>query len=153
MDVKLVLVKDNGKHKSFPLSEGATILGRRHDCDLRIPLLSVSRRHCQFNLQNGNIKLRDLQSSNGTLVNGKVVDETEVKAGDTIKIGPLTFLLQVDGAPRIAPGESNREDKKSEKPGSQKASSDIFDEVIKNGDLPELDEEESDDLDFLSNED
>ncbi|MHC4758858.1 MAG: FHA domain-containing protein, partial [Planctomycetota bacterium] len=93
MDVKLVLLKNKGGHKSFPLMGGVTVLGRRRDCDLRIPLKSVSRRHCQINLDNGSIKVRDLNSMNGTEVNGETVDEAVIKAGDNIKVGPLSFIL------------------------------------------------------------
>jgi pSer/pThr/pTyr-binding forkhead associated (FHA) protein len=45
------------------------------------------------------LKLRDLGSRNGTILNGKPVDEAVVKAGDSIKIGPLVFVLQIDGQP------------------------------------------------------
>jgi len=50
------------------------------------------------------VKIRDLDSRNGTFLNGKRINETTVKAGDYIRIGPLTFLLQIDGKPeKIVP--------------------------------------------------
>jgi len=63
--------------------------------------MSVSKRHCQLNHDDGVLKIRDLGSRNGTYLNGKHIDEAVIQAGDSIKIGPLTFVLQIDGQPEI----------------------------------------------------
>lgn len=99
MDVNLVLLKKDGSHKVFPLPSSVTVIGRRHSCDLCIPLVSVSKKHCQLNLDNGVLKIRDLGSRNGTYLNSKRINDATIKAGDSIKIGPLTFVLQIDGQP------------------------------------------------------
>lgn len=100
MDINLVLLKKNGSHKFFPLPSSVTVIGRRHSCDLCIPLTSVSRKHCQLNHDDGVLKIRDLDSRNGTYLNGKRIDEAVVQAGNSIKIGPLIFVLQIDGQPQ-----------------------------------------------------
>ena len=100
MDVNLILFKKNGSQKVFPLPSSITVIGRRHDCDLRIPLMPVSRRHCQLSLNNETLNIRDLGSRNGTYLNGKRVDKATVQPGDYIKIGPLTFALQINGQPK-----------------------------------------------------
>jgi len=100
MDISLILLKKDGTRKVFPVRNKATILGRRPDCDLCIPLQVVSRRHCQLSQETNALKIRDLSSSNGTFLNGlKVADETEVKPGDHLQVGPLTFTIQIDGQP------------------------------------------------------
>ncbi|MHC4619425.1 MAG: FHA domain-containing protein [Planctomycetota bacterium] len=101
MDVNLVLLKKNGSQKIFALPSSITVMGRRSDCDLYIPLKPVSRRHCQLNRDRGVLKIRDLGSRNGTYVNGKRLEEEAavVQPGDEIKVGPLTFVLQIDGRP------------------------------------------------------
>ena len=99
MDVNLVLLKKKGLHKFFPLPSSVTVIGRRHSCDLCIPLMSVSKRHCQLNYDEGVLKIRDLGSRNGIHLNGKRIDEAVIQAGDSIQIGPLTFVLQIDGQP------------------------------------------------------
>jgi len=76
-----------------------TVVGRREDCDLRIPLSDVSRKHCRLILEGETIKIEDLGSSNGTYRNGERVQQTELVAGDTLQIGPVIFCLQVDGYP------------------------------------------------------
>ncbi len=99
MHANLVLFSKDGTQRVFPLSSEVTILGRRHDCDLRIPLKLISRRHCQLSKNNGDLKIRDLDSKCGTFLNGKKVSEDVVNAGDYIKIGPLTFQMQINGKP------------------------------------------------------
>jgi pSer/pThr/pTyr-binding forkhead associated (FHA) protein len=100
MDISLILLKKDGTKKVFPVRNRATILGRRPDCDLCIPLQVVSRRHCQLSQEEDTLKIRDLRSSNGTFLNGqKIGDETEVKPGDNLQVGPLTFTIQIDGQP------------------------------------------------------
>lgn len=99
MKVNLVRFKKDGTQKSIPLPSSVTVIGRRHDCDLRIPIMSVSRRHCQLSMNEGVLKIRDLGSKNGTFVNGNRVDAARIQAGDALKIGPLTFVVQIDGEP------------------------------------------------------
>lgn len=101
MDVKLVQVKNGSAGRSFSISNNVTIIGRRKSCDFYIPLNSVSRKHCQLSINNGNLKIRDLGSRNGTIVNGQPVDESIINPGDNVEIGPLKFMLQIDGKPHI----------------------------------------------------
>ena len=105
MNADLVLLRKGGAHKSFALGEAVTVLGRRHDCDLRIPLPTISRRHCEIERNGEALKIRDLDSSGGTFVNEKRIQgESPVKAGDYIRIGPLVFVCRIDGQPeKIAP--------------------------------------------------
>ncbi|AQT69292.1 Glycogen accumulation regulator GarA [Anaerohalosphaera lusitana] len=100
MQVNLVLFKKNGEKKTFPLPSTATIIGRRQDCDLCIPLMMVSRRHCQLYIEDDKLMVRDLGSKNGTLLNNEEIDdETQVNPGDNLKIGPVTFIAQINGEP------------------------------------------------------
>jgi len=162
MDVNLVLLKKNGDRKSFPLPSSVTVIGRRHDCDLRIPLASVSKRHCQLHYDNGMLKVRDLGSRNGTLVNGKAVEEAVVKAGDFIKVGPLKFVLQINGEPakidKSAPAGASAGTPSAEPAGRKKAAEssgdfdvlgelDSADEMLES--LPEEFDLSEDDVDSL----
>lgn len=107
--VSLVLLRDAGDRRRFDLSGDTTIIGRREDCDLRIPLGDVSRRHCSLmHGSGGELRLQDLGSSNGTYVNGHRVQESPLLAGDFIQIGSLKFLVQVDGQPADADAVPSR---------------------------------------------
>lgn len=93
MDISLILQTNDGRRKNFALPSTVTVIGRRQDCDLCIPLMNVSRRHCEINQDEGKLKLRDLGSRNGTFVNGEKISEAELKEGDLINIGPLQFTI------------------------------------------------------------
>jgi len=106
MDVNLVLFKKSGRSRAFALPSSVTVVGRRQDCDLCIPLMVVSKRHCELNLDSGSLRLRDLGSRNGTYLNGTLVtDEAEINAGDKIQIGPLNFVAQINGVPKNISGD------------------------------------------------
>jgi pSer/pThr/pTyr-binding forkhead associated (FHA) protein len=100
MTVNLVLLKKDGSKKVFLLQDGLTVIGRGRECNLRIPLESVSKKHCQLSLDGNTLKINDIGSRNGTFLNGRsIIEETDVNAGDKIRIGPLKFLLKIDGNP------------------------------------------------------
>ncbi len=99
MNVNLVLFKKNGTTKTFPLPASVTVIGRQQQCDLCIPLMVISRKHCEINADGGVLRVRDLGSRNGTLVNGKKVADAVLNPGDTFQIGPLAFGVQLDGVP------------------------------------------------------
>ncbi len=143
MDVTLVLFRKNGSQKTFSLPSDATVIGRREDCDLCIPLKAVSRRHCQLTLNTNTLKIRDLNSHNGTYINNKRVEEAMAKAGDYLKIGPLTFLIQLDGQPEEIVPPKQPEQKPEPKAA---ADEDIFAEL-------ELNESDSDLTDLTELED
>jgi pSer/pThr/pTyr-binding forkhead associated (FHA) protein len=107
MNVVLVMFKD-GERRDFPVSDKQTILGRRQDCQLRIPTKDVSRQHCALLLtEDRKIVAKDLGSSNGTFVNGKRIAERELSAGDRLRLGPVTFIVQIDGKPaQIKPDDA-----------------------------------------------
>ncbi len=98
MDVVLVMFKDS-ERRDFPVAEKKTVLGRRQDCHLRIPTRDISRQHCAILLDKNKVVAKDLGSSNGTFVNGKRIAETELKPGDRLRLGPVTFIVQINGKP------------------------------------------------------
>ena len=99
MNANLVLLKRNGTTKAFPLPGSVTVVGRQQECDLCIPLMVVSRKHCEINHDGGILRVRDLGSRNGTLVNGKKIADAVLNPGDTLHIGPVSFAIQLDGVP------------------------------------------------------
>src|SRR5688572_25016101 len=99
MQVVLVMFRSDGGRKSFSVTRDVVVVGRREDCDLRIPLGEVSRKHCRFVKDGDGLRIEDLGSSNGTYVNGERVQEAAVNAGDTVQVGPVMFVVQVDGVP------------------------------------------------------
>ena len=99
MDVNLVLLRKDGSTKDFPILSSVTVIGRREDCDLCIPLMVVSKRHCQVSFEQDKLNIRDLGSRNGTFINGRQIEESALNPGDRIQIGPVSFAVQINGVP------------------------------------------------------
>lgn len=100
MELVLVMFRAEGERRSFSLPRDMTVIGRREDCDLRIPVSEVSRKHCRVLKEGDEIRVEDLGSSNGTYHNGqRIMGSVAVQAGDSIEVGPVVFVVQVDGAP------------------------------------------------------
>jgi two-component system, cell cycle response regulator len=72
---------------------GEVIIGRSVGAAVRLADDGVSRKHARLVVEQGNVRLEDLGSANGTLVNGtRVVDACALKDGDQIQIGSTTIL-------------------------------------------------------------
>lgn len=100
MELVLVMFRAEGERRSFSLPRDMTVIGRREDCDLRIPVSEVSRKHCRVLKEGDEIRVEDLGSSNGTYHNGqRIMGSVAVQAGDSIEVGPVVFVVQVDGVP------------------------------------------------------
>jgi pSer/pThr/pTyr-binding forkhead associated (FHA) protein len=117
------MFRSDGERRSFSLTRDITVIGRREDCDLRIPLGEISRKHCRLVRDGDTLRLEDLGSSNGTFHNGQRVQEVTLGAGDSVQVGPVVFVLQVDGVPAddeltpvAAQPTAKSEDKEAEAP-------------------------------------
>jgi len=100
MKAELVMYDSKGRRRAFVLVKPVTVIGRAEDCDLRIPLASVSRHHCRLVISEDNtITVNDLGSTNGTYVNSTRIDQVQLKAGDRLTVGPVIFTLKLDGLP------------------------------------------------------
>jgi hypothetical protein len=69
------------------------VIGRSSSCEVVLGDDTVSRRHAQLRFEDGRWLLRDLGSSNGTYVNGRLVTEAEVRHGDVIHLGGARLRL------------------------------------------------------------
>ncbi len=70
------------------------LIGRHHSCDVVLGSPNVSRRHARLLFRDGSWILRDLDSTNGTLVNGVAVGRCALRPGDRVTIG--AHALTVD---------------------------------------------------------
>ncbi len=83
-----IIIEGDQIGKVFNLIKQQNIIGRVEDADISLDSPTVSRRHAEIIIQGQNSMLiRDLNSSNGTYVNGKKITETELHEGDIFSIG------------------------------------------------------------------
>jgi predicted component of type VI protein secretion system len=97
MEAKLHLIKGNPKGKQVEIPSGTLTVGRAEDSDLIIASTRVSRHHCEIVNGEAHLAIRDKGSGNGTFVNGAKIQEEALEAGDEVRIGPLTFVVEIDG--------------------------------------------------------
>jgi len=70
------------------------VIGRRSDSDYALPLAFISRHHCQFMVDGNQVLVQDLESYNGTFVNGRPASPPlPVAHGDEISLGPVSFRV------------------------------------------------------------
>ncbi|HUG91444.1 MAG TPA: FHA domain-containing protein [Planctomycetaceae bacterium] len=97
LDVQLKVASGRHHGQVIPLRTRKFLIGREQDCQLRTNSDLVSRHHCVFAVDDFAVRLRDLGSTNGTLVNGERIREVVLKAGDRVQIGKLDFEVVITG--------------------------------------------------------
>ena len=86
-----------GGQRTYELSAPLTILGRGTDCDLRLVDPGVSRHHAELRVEDGEVVLVDLGSTNGTFVNGQPVRRVLLTDGTQVTLGRTTLVFRRDG--------------------------------------------------------
>jgi pSer/pThr/pTyr-binding forkhead associated (FHA) protein len=76
------------------LSRPVLLVGRHPDCDVRLDLPQISRRHCCLAMAYDRIVIRDLGSRHGVWVNGRQVQQAQLFPGDEIAIGHLLYRVE-----------------------------------------------------------
>ncbi len=97
---KLVILSQGMAGRSHELKVDKTTIGRVDDNTFPIAESSVSSHHCEILLRGADVVVHDLNSTNGTFINGNpVTGEAVLKPGQTLKLGQIELRLEVEGAP------------------------------------------------------
>jgi pSer/pThr/pTyr-binding forkhead associated (FHA) protein len=83
-----------GGGDTIPLLKPSLVMGRRESCDIVLRFGNVSGQHCQLQLENGYWILQDLNSQNGTKVNGHRIMRKRLDPGDTLGIARHKYTIQ-----------------------------------------------------------
>jgi pSer/pThr/pTyr-binding forkhead associated (FHA) protein len=86
----------DGEQHIYQLQTPVTLLGRGTDCDLRLVDPGVSRHHAELRVENDQVVLVDLGSTNGTFVNGQPVRRVTLSDGMRIALGRTTLTFRQD---------------------------------------------------------
>jgi predicted component of type VI protein secretion system len=100
---KLVLKLPDGRTRDIPLDRERIVIGRRADNDVCLPFPAVSAEHAAVVTILDDSFLEDLNSTNGTLVNGRPIAKHFLRDGDEIDVG-RQVLVYVAGEFAVAPG-------------------------------------------------
>lgn len=101
MKLKLYVISGVAAARSFDLRPGSTVIGRDQAADIQIPSKEISRKHARIDVGASDVTIQDLQSSNGTIVNGKVITEKKIKHKDQIILGDVILELRNEDLPEI----------------------------------------------------
>ena len=91
-----------GGGDSIPLARSPLIVGRRDSCDICLPFPTLSGKHCELTFKEGHWIVRDLDSTNGTQINGMHVQKKILHSGDMVAFGSRTFTIQYTEMGRVS---------------------------------------------------
>ena len=91
--------KDDGTPVEVTLTERPITIGRSPEADIVFRDEKISRMHCGLRLWDGEYYLKDLQSKNGTFVNGERIEVAKLKAGDIVRVGSIVLTFGQEGGP------------------------------------------------------
>lgn len=111
--LKLIISQDSKIQSEFEITANTTTLGRHKDNDVCIDNLSVSGYHAHILNIAGDCFLEDLNSSNGSYVNGNLIKKYALKDGDEIKIGKYQITYLNDSASSTSPAAEEGEFEKT----------------------------------------
>src|SRR5262245_54816133 len=102
----LVTLKGPNPGRQFQLQPDATLLGRHAESSIFLESQMVSRQHARILCEENNYFIEDLNSSNGTFLNGRRVKERlPLTEHDTVQIGP--YYLALRRTPTVSPSEDS----------------------------------------------
>jgi len=93
---KLVVMTGPRKGEEFAITQARSTIGRGEDSTITINDPSMSRHHAELVYGAAEFRVRDLDSSNGTLLNGSVVEEYAIRNGDKLTMGETIVRFQVE---------------------------------------------------------
>ena len=94
----LYTLKNLSDNSETLLNQSSFTIGRDAECDIRVKMSDLSRQHAKLSIGNNQVLIEDLNSTNGTQVNNKIIRQpTEINGGDVISFGRAKFLL-MDGS-------------------------------------------------------
>jgi pSer/pThr/pTyr-binding forkhead associated (FHA) protein len=103
---KLVILTQGLNGRAHELNVDRTTIGRVEDNLFQIAEASVSSHHCEVLLRGSDVVIKDLNSTNGTFINGEQITESVLKPGQTLRLGQVELKLETEkaaSAPASAP--------------------------------------------------
>jgi predicted component of type VI protein secretion system len=102
----LVFSTSSGRELGTRRLDGPLTIGRSPDCDVSVHDILLSRRHCRLERTREGWAITDLQSKNGTVIDGRPVTRHTLRPGEVIKIGRVAVTFR---AGKLAPAEEKKD--------------------------------------------
>jgi pSer/pThr/pTyr-binding forkhead associated (FHA) protein len=91
---KLVVLTEGMAGRTLELTAEKTTIGRVEDNTFQIPEPSISSHHCEVLLQGSEVKVRDLNSTNGTFINDQPITEAVLLPGQILRLGKVEIRME-----------------------------------------------------------
>ena len=91
---RLVVLTEGFTGRTYELKVDRTTVGRVEDNAFQVPEASVSSHHCEILLRGDQVIVKDLDSTNGSYINGQKVSESPLKSGQILRLGQLEMRLE-----------------------------------------------------------
>ncbi len=91
---KLLITSEGFKGKVIELNLGVNRFGRIQGNDFQIEHPTISAKHCEIVLGDGELIVRDCGSTNGTFIDGEPIGEAKLSTGQTLRLGDVEFLVE-----------------------------------------------------------
>lgn len=95
---RLVVLSEGLTGRSHELKAETTTIGRTEENTFQIPDPSVSSHHCEVLLRGNDVVIRDLNSTNGTFINGQQITESVLKPSQILRLGQVEVRLESEQA-------------------------------------------------------
>ena len=95
-EYRLIVERGPDQGREFPLSADGADIGRSDQNAIVLADGELSRKHCRLDFRDGALWVSDLASANGTIVNGREVQESPLSPGDTLEIGGSLLRIVSD---------------------------------------------------------
>lgn len=150
------LLVPTGGGEDIPLKKDRILIGRRDNCDIVLRFSNVSGQHCRMTLEQGYWFIKDLDSRNGTKVNGLSIRRKRLDPGSIITIAKHSYEIQYNseilGAKGLPPADDDQIDlglrtTLMERAGLDRRAGDDRGTNVKDDDDDEVDDDDDDDDD------
>ncbi len=100
LQASVVIVEGKVKGMEYAVTKTYTVIGRSKTADITPRDTHISRRHAVIVYLDGSYLIQDLNSTNGTFMNGAQIKQADLKHGDKFSVGETTFQFIVQENPR-----------------------------------------------------
>ena len=90
----LRVIKGSYSGQEFAMGEGTFTVGRDPSCDLFLSNMTVSRHHATITIDASGARIEDEGSTNGTWINGNIIDRSVLLDGSLVQIGVFEMIYE-----------------------------------------------------------
>ncbi len=96
LQASIVILKGHAAGMEYLITKKYTVIGREKEADIAVKDPHISRKHAAIEYRDGLYLLKDLESTNGTRMSGKLIKQANLRHEDTFSVGDTTFQFVLE---------------------------------------------------------